>query len=146
MAATSLVRLTLAAGLALGIGIVSLEPVSDTTRPPQGAASSLVAGVRTLDAGDYRAEIAFTPSRGTPRAATITLRDRAGQIVAGKPVTGILAYTGTEAGHDHDDILISREAIPGRYELALDEVTSGSWKLTIAIGNEARVAYAFTTD
>jgi len=145
MAASSLIRLTLAAGLALGIGIVSLDPV-DTPRPLTGAAPSLVAGVRTLEAGDYRAEVAFTPSRGTPRVATITLRDRSGQIVAGKPLTGILAYTGNEPGHEHNDILISREAIPGRYELSLDEVSSGSWKLTIAVGNEARVAYAFTTD
>ena len=145
MAASSLIRLTVAAGLALGIGIVSLDP-SDTARPLTGAAPSLVAGARTLDAGDYRAEVAFTPTSGTPRAATITLRDRSGQIVAGKPLTGILAYTGTETGHEHDDILISREATPGRYELSLDEVVSGSWRLTIAIGNEARVAYAFTTD
>jgi len=145
MAASSLIRLTVAAGLALGIGIMSLDPV-DTARPLRGAAPSLVAGVRTLEAGDYRAEVAFTPSRGTPRAATITLRDRSGQIVAGKPLTGILAYTGTDSGHEHDDILISHEAVPGHYELSLDEVVSGSWKLTIAVGNEARVAYAFTTD
>jgi|GEM_PF-2965738 len=147
MAAGSLLRLTAAAGIALGVGLLSLETApSDTTRPPTGAASSLVAGVRTLEAGEYRAEVAFTPTSGTPRAATITLRDRSGQIVAGKPLTGILAYTGTETGHEHDDILISREATPGRYELSLDEVVSGSWRLTIAIGNEARVAYAFTTD
>jgi len=147
MVCGSLLRLTAAAGIALGVGLLSLETApSDTTRPHTGAASSLIAGVRTLDAGDYRAEVAFSPSSGTPRAATVTLRDRAGQIVAGKPLTGILAYTGNEPGHEHNDILISREAIPGRYELSLDEVSSGSWKLTIAVGNEARVAYAFTTD
>lgn len=147
MAAGSLLRLTAAAGIALGVGLLSLETApSDTTRPLTGAASSLVAGVRTLDAGDYRAEVVFSPSTGTPRSATVTLRDQSGRIVAGKPLTGILAYTGTDTGHEHNDILISREATPGRYELSLDEVSSGSWLLTIAVGNEARVAYAFTTD
>lgn len=147
MALSSLLRLTAAAGIALGVGLLSLQTAaSDTTRPPTGAASSLATRTPILDVGGYRATIVFTPTTGTPRAATITLRDRSGEIVAGKPLTGILAYTGSEAGHEHNDILISREAVPGRYELALDEVVSGSWKLTIAIGNEARVAYAFSTD
>lgn len=142
---TSLGRLTIVACLMLILGLVSLK-ITGAATPSVGSAPPSVASVKTLDVGEYRAEVVFSPAKGTPRTANITLRDRESKIVEGKPVTGILAYLGTQPGHEHNDILISREASPGVYQLSLEEVSSGAWALTIAVGNEARVVYPFVTE
>lgn len=143
---TSLGRLALATCFILGAGLIGFKAANETTQFSAEANVPIVAEVVALDVGEYRAQMAFAPSKKAPRIANVTLRDQAGQSVAGKPVTGILTYLGVQPGHEHKDILISRETSPGSYQLSLEEVISGAWLLTIAVGNEARVAYPFVVD
>lgn len=96
-----------------------------------------------LSAGPYTAVVRrITTPDGAPQAV-IDLTDASGRAVAGKPLSGILVYEGTAAGHEHHDILIGREQGGGRYALTLSEAVPGPWLLTIVVGDEGRAAYLF---
>lgn len=96
----------------------------------------------TLVAGPYTATVRrITTGDGTQ--ALIDLTDATGHAVAGKPVSGILVYEGTLAGHEHHDILIGQDRGGGRYALILSEAAPGPWLLTIVVGDEGRAAYLF---
>ena len=95
-----------------------------------------------LSAGPYTAVVRrITTPDGAQ--AVIDLTDGSGRAVAGKPVSGILVYEGTAAGHEHHDILIAQERGGGRYALTLSEATPGPWLLSIVVGDEGRAAYLF---
>ena len=125
------------AAIALAITGPSL---GGSTGPSRAAAS--VSTTERLTAGPYQLSIIRSSATGGERA-DIQLTDGAGAVVAGKPVTGLLVYEGNAPGHEHHDILISRETEPGRYRLDLREAVSGPWLLTVVIGDEARAAYLF---
>jgi len=105
-------------------------------------AAASVSATERLAAGPYQLTLTRTLSAGGERA-DVRLTDAAGTVVAGKPVTGLLIYEGSAPGHEHHDILVSRETEPGVYALDLREAVSGPWLLTIVIGDESRVGYLF---
>ena len=96
----------------------------------------------TLSAGPYTAVVRRITTPDGARAV-IDLTDASGRAVAGKPVSGILVYAGTAAGHEHHDILIGQDQGGGRYALAFNEAAPGPWLLTIFVGDEGRAAYLF---
>jgi hypothetical protein len=108
-----------------------------------GRASVPVIPTERLAAGPYLLSITRSAAGGGERAE-VRITDAAGSAVAGKPVTGLLVYEGNAPGHEHHDILISREAEPGIYTLDLREAIAGPWLLTIVVGDEARAGYLFT--
>lgn len=110
--------------------------------PGSGRAAVSVTSTERLAAGPYQLAITRTAEAGGERAE-VRLTDGAGAPVAGKPLTGLLVYEGSAAGHEHHDILVSQEVEPGRYVLDLREAVAGPWLLTIVIGDESRVAYLF---
>ena len=124
------------------IALAITGPSLGGTNGPSRAAASVTSTER-LAAGPYQLAIARSAAAGGERA-DVRLTDAAGTVVAGKPVTGLLIYEGSAPGHEHHDILISRETEPGVYQLDLREAVSGPWLLTVVIGDEARVAYLFT--
>ena len=129
------------AAIAIVIGVAHTggpgDPGSAGRRPAQAPPAVSIA------AGPYRATVAIQQT-DDGRRALIFLTDDSGRPAADKPLTGIIAYEGTETGHEHKDILISHEDQPGRYVLDLREVGAGPWLLTIAVGDEGRGLYAFT--
>lgn len=133
----ALATLATTAAIALAIAAPSL---GGSTGPSRAAVS--VISTERLAAGPYQLTVTRTTAPGGERA-DIVITDSAGIAVAGKPVTGLLAYEGNAPGHEHHDILVSRETQPGRYLLDLREAVSGPWLLTIVIGDEARTAYLF---
>ena len=131
---------TLAAGAVLALAITG-PTLGGTTGPSRAAAS--VTPTERLAAGPYQLAITRSTVAGGERA-DVRLTDGGGTMVAGKPVTGLLIYEGDAPGHEHHDILISRETEPGLYALDLREAVAGPWLLTVVIGDEARVGYLFT--
>ena len=131
---------TLAATAVIGLAI-TVPSLGGSTGPSRAAAS--VTSTERLAAGPYQVSVTRTTAPGGERA-DVRLTDGAGTAVAAKPVTGLLIYEGNAPGHEHHDILISRETEPGVYQLDLREAVSGPWLLTVVIGDEARVAYLFT--
>ena len=105
-------------------------------------AAASVNATERLAAGPYQLILTRSASAGGERA-DVRLTDPAGTVVAGKPLTGLLIYEGSAPGHEHHDILVSRETEPGVYTLDLREAVSGPWLLTIVIGDESRVGYLF---
>ena len=105
-------------------------------------AAASVTMTERLAAGPYQLTVIRSAAAGGERA-DVHLTDPAGNAVAGKPVTGLLIYEGSAPGHEHHDILVSRETEPGVYALDLREAVSGPWLLTIVIGDESRVGYLF---
>ena len=123
------------------IALAIIAPTFGGLTGSSRAAASVIATER-LAAGPYQLALTRSASAGGERA-DVRLTDAAGTVVAGKPVTGLLIYEGSAPGHEHHDILISRETEPGRYVLDLREAVSGPWLLTVVIGDEARAAYLF---
>ena len=130
---------TLAATVVIALAITA--PTLGGSAGPSRAAVSVTPTER-LAAGPYQLTVTRITAPGGERA-DILLTDSAGTTVAGKPVTGLLSYQGNAPGHEHHDILVSRETEPGLYALDLREVVSGPWLLTVVIGDEARAAYLF---
>ena len=130
---------TLAATAAIAIAF-AVPTLGGTTGPSRAAAS--VTSTERLAAGPYQLSVTRVTAPGGERA-DVVLTDGTGTIVAGKPVTGLLIYEGNAPGHEHHDILVSRETQPGRYALDLREVVAGPWLLTIVVGDEGRAAYLF---
>ncbi len=124
--------------------VVALAIIAPTYGGSIGSsrAAASVTTTERLAAGPYQLAIARTASADGERA-DVRLTDAAGSVVPGKPVTGLLIYEGSAPGHEHHDILISRETQPGVYTLDLREAVSGPWLLTIVIGDESRVGYLF---
>ena len=144
----SLRRRTIGFGAALAtlvttavIAIAIIAPTFGGLTGSSRAAASVTTTER-LAAGPYQLTISRSAAPGGERA-DVRLADAAGTAVAGKPVTGLLIYEGSAPGHEHHDILISRETEPGLYALDLREAVSGPWLLTIVIGDESRVGYLF---
>lgn len=131
---------TLAATAVIGLAI-AIPSLGGSTGPSRAAVS--VTSTERLAAGPYQLAITRTTEPGGERA-DVLLTDGAGAPVAGKPVTGLLVYEGSAPGHEHHDILVSRETKPGTYALDLREAVSGPWLLTIVIGDDARAGYLFT--
>ena len=121
--------------------VVAVAPVLGASTAPVRAAAPVPATER-LAAGPYALRITRFAVPGGERAEVL-LTDGSGDPVEKKPVTGLLAYQGTAPGHEHHDILVSREIQPGLYVLDLREAASGPWLLTVVIGQEARAAIAF---
>ncbi|HVR88151.1 MAG TPA: hypothetical protein VHG53_01230 [Candidatus Limnocylindria bacterium] len=118
--------------------------VAHTSGPGyEGRRPARTPGAVRVEAGPYNAAVGIQQTEDGQRAV-IFLTDVSGQPVGGKPLTGLIAYEGTGTGHEHHDILISREDQPGRYVLDLRAVGPGPWLLTIAVGDEGRGLYAFT--
>ena len=136
----ALATLAATAGIALAITVPSLPSLGGSAGPSRAAAS--VTTTERLAAGPYQLSITRVTAPGGERA-DVALTDAAGTAVAGKPLTGLLVYEGNAPGHEHHDILVSREAHPGLYSLDLREVVSGPWLLTIVVGDEGRAAYLF---
>ena len=144
----SLRRRTIGFGAALAtlvttavIAIAIIAPTFGGSIGSSRAAASVTTTER-LAAGPYQLAITRTAAAGGERV-DVHLTDAAGTVVAGKPVTGLLIYEGSAPGHEHHDILVSRESEPGVYALDLREAVSGPWLLTIVIGDESRVGYLF---
>ena len=123
------------------IALAIIAPTFGGRTGSSRAAASVISTER-LAAGPYQLTVTRSAAAGGERA-DIRLTDASGAVVAGKPVTGLLAYEGNAPGHEHHDILVSREAEPGVYGLDLREAVAGPWLLTVVIGDEARVAYLF---
>lgn len=132
----ALATLVATVGIALAIAL-SLGGLAETRR-----AAASVTSTERLAAGPYQLKLTRTSVPGGERA-DVRLSDSAGATVASKPVTGLLVYEGNALGHEHHDILISREIEPGLYVLDLREAVSGPWLLTLVIGDEARTGYLF---
>jgi hypothetical protein len=129
---------SIAALAALSVAVASVLAASNV---PVRAADSAPAAER-LAAGPYALSVTRFTVPGGERAEVL-LTDGAGHPVAGKPVTGLLVYQGTAPGHEHHDILVSREIRPGLYVLDMREAVSGPWLLTVVVGQESRTAIAF---
>ncbi len=125
--------------LAAAAGAAAAGGVAATSR--SSATDNEAAAVR-LTAGPYTAAVRHIVNAEGAQAL-VDLTDVNGTAVTGKPVSGILAYQGTAAGHEHHDILIGQERSAGRYSLALSEPAPGPWLLTIVIGDEGRATYLF---
>ena len=123
------------------IAIAIIAPTFGGLTGSSRAAASVTTTER-LAAGPYQLTVIRSAAPGGERA-DVRLADAAGAVVAGKPVTGLLIYEGSAPGHEHHDILVSRETEPGLYALDLREAVSGPWLLTIVIGDESRVGYLF---
>ena len=123
------------------IALAIIAPTLGGATGPSRAAASVTSTER-LATGPYQLALTRSAATGGERA-DIRLTDASGAVVAGKPVTGLLVYEGNAPGHEHHDILVSREAEPGVYGLDLREVVAGPWLLTVVIGDEARAAYLF---
>lgn len=134
--------------IGLAAALATLAIAAALTVPSLGGslgssrAAVSVRSTERLAAGPYQLAITRTAEDGGERAE-VRLTDGSGAPVADKPLTGLLVYEGTAAGHEHHDILVSRETAPGRYVLDLREAVPGPWLLTIVIGDEARAAYLF---
>ncbi len=133
----ALATLVATAVIALAITGPSL---GGSTGPSRAAAS--VTSTERLAPGPYQLSVTRTMAPGGERA-NVLLTDSTGIAVAGKPVSGLLVYEGSAPGHEHHDILVSRETQPGLYTLDLREAVAGPWLLTLVIGDEARAAYLF---
>lgn len=134
----ALATLVATAAIALAITGPSLGGAGGPSR-----AAVSVTPTERLAAGPYDLSITRIAEPGGERAA-VRITDAAGSAVAGRPVTGLLVYEGNAPGHEHHDILVSRELEPGVYTLDLREAVAGPWLLTIVIGDEARAGYLFT--
>ena len=144
----SLHRRTIGFGAALATlvttAVIAIAIIAPTFGGPtsSGRAAASVTTTERLAAGPYQLAITRSAAAGGERA-DVRLTDTAGTLVAGKPVTGLLIYEGSAPGHEHHDILVSRETEPGVYALDLREAVSGPWLLTIVIGDESRAGYLF---
>lgn len=132
-----------AASIAVAAIVLALNgPSLGRPGDPSRAAVSVTPTER-LAAGPYDLSVSRSAEPDGERAA-VRITDAAGSAVAGKPVTGLLVYEGTAPGHEHHDIVISRETAPGVYTLDLRTAVPGPWLLTIVIDENARVGYLFT--
>ncbi len=74
---------------------------------------------------------------------TVVVTDLSGTPAMGPPVTGIFQYLGHKPGHEHNDIVVSREEPGGRYVLELREATEGPWLVTVSLGAGKSVTEPF---
>lgn len=127
--------------LAVGAAIITIaaSPLGGSNGTARAAAPVTT---ERLAAGPYTLAITRQGEAGAERA-DVLVTDHGGAPAVGKPLTGLLSYEGNAPGHEHHDILVSREPQPGHYVLDLREVVPGPWLLTVVIGDEARVAYVF---
>ena len=79
------------------------------------------------------------PQAGAPVTINIVLVDANGDPVSGKTIRASFAGPGapldTVAAEDRARLG------PGRYEIAVNALTAGAWKITLAIGTEGSGVY-----
>lgn len=121
-----LASLVLAAALALGVTHAGgVQP---------GAAAQVAQNsARTFQTADYRVTIDVVGT-GLGAEGRVVVTDLSGAPATGLPVTGVFQYLGHKPGHEHNDIVVSREAPEGRYFLDLREATEGPWLVTVSLG------------
>ena len=96
-----------------------------------------------LTIGPYTA-IVFTdpaaPPAGAPLTMFVVLIGADGNPVGGKKVTATFAGPSTQAPIDATEDAATLG--PGRYKFAIAGLDAGSWRITIAVGNEGTGAYS----
>ena len=126
------------------VRLVGREDVSTVfTFPVAAPAGGGGSTSRVITAGPYTL-IAFTdpaePQAGAPVTLFVVIVDQTGNPVVGKTVTANFAGPAQQT-----PITAKEDAAtlgPGRYEIAVAALDAGSWKVTIAIGNEASGTYS----
>jgi hypothetical protein len=130
-----LASLVLAAALALGV----------THRggvQPGAAAQHLPQTSRTFQTADFQVTVNVKRT-GLGAEGTVFVTDLSGSPVARLPLTGVFEYLGRRPGHEHKDIVVSREEPDGRYVLELREATEGPWLVTVSLGAGKSVTTPF---
>lgn len=130
-----LATLVLAAALALGV-------THQGGVQPGAAAQDLPQSARAFQTADYHVTVNVTRT-GPGAEGTVFVTDLAGTPVTGLPLTGVFQYLGHKAGHEHNDIVVSREASGGHYVLELREATEGPWLVTLSLGSGRSVTDPF---
>lgn len=130
-----LASLVLAAALALGV-------TRQGGVQPGAAAQDLTESARTFRTTDYHV-IVNVIRTGLGAEGTIFVTDLTGSPVARLPLTGVFEYLGRKPGHEHNDIVVSREEPGGRYVLELREATDGPWLVTVSLGAGKSVTAPF---
>jgi hypothetical protein len=121
-----LASLVLAAALALGV-----THAGDVQ--PGAAAQVAQNTARTFQTTDYRVAVEVVRT-GIGAHGTVVVTDLSGAPATGLPVTGVFQYLGHKPGHEHNDIVVSREAPGGQYFLDLRQATEGPWLVIISLG------------
>ena len=120
------------------------EDVSTVFTFPVSAPANGGSVARAIVAGPYTAVVFVEPAlpeAGAPLTVTALVIDAKGDPVPGKPVSAVLRSP--DPARAHPEILISSEISAGRYRFDMPSLESGSWTITIAIGDEGRADYPF---
>ncbi len=118
--------LALAAALVLGVTYEGGVQPGAAAQDPQSTA-------RTFETADYRVTVDVVRT-GLGAEGTVLVTDLFGARATQLPVTGVFQYLGHKPGHEHNDIVVSREEPGGRYVLELREATDGPWLVTVSLG------------
>ena len=121
-----LASLVLAAALALGITYAGDVQPGAAAHAPQNTA-------RTFQTADYRVTVDVIRT-GSGADGTVLVTDLSGIPVTRLPLTGVFQFLGHKPGHEHNDIVVSREEAGGRYILELREATEGPWLVNVSLG------------